>query len=393
MKSYFHDLLHTFRVADAFDIAVMTLVILGGLSWFRTRAARSIGVFLVALACIYVLARRLEMYLTTQLFQIGFVGAALAFVIVFQQDIRRGFEQVIAAFNFTRIKKPDHDHQFVDLIQESICWLAGQKIGALLVFPGKEPLDHHIQGGVMVDGQVSLPLVCSIFHPNSPGHDGAVVIDGQRLARLGAHLPLSGDQSQLQGRGTRHAAALGLSECSDALIIVISEERGTVSSAQNGRLVPINQSHVGELLRSWIGNREAANKPLGQRGIRWLGLPFASFAVACLLWLVFANQTDTVQRTIVIPVEYRNLSEGWIVDDPKTNWAEVTLTGSEQAFKFLDASAFAVSFDLGKIRSEAPVELATLPHLKNIPSVLSVEQIQPEEVIVKVRQRPAGKTR
>jgi DNA integrity scanning protein DisA with diadenylate cyclase activity len=114
--------------------------------------------------------------------------------------------------------------------------LAKEKTGALIVIRGNDPLERHMNGGIPLDGQLSEPLLRSIFDSHSPGHDGAVLIEQNRVTRFAVHLPLSKDLQQLAHVGTRHSAALGLAELADALCLVVSEERGTVSTAENGRL-------------------------------------------------------------------------------------------------------------------------------------------------------------
>ncbi len=104
--------------------------------------------------------------------------------------------------------------------------MAASKTGALIVVKGKEPLERHLNGGVALTGRVSMPLLFSIFDSHTPGHDGAVIIEADRVTQFAAHLPISKNTAQIKGRGTRHSAAFGLSERSDALTIVASEERG-----------------------------------------------------------------------------------------------------------------------------------------------------------------------
>jgi DNA integrity scanning protein DisA with diadenylate cyclase activity len=109
-------------------------------------------------------------------------------------------------------------------------------MGALIVIPGRESIERHTEGGIEIDARLSEPLLLSLFDPNSPGHDGAVVIQGSRISAFAVHLPLS---TVPAGRGTRHAAALGLAERCDALCVVVSEERGTISLAREGAIRPI----------------------------------------------------------------------------------------------------------------------------------------------------------
>jgi len=142
-------------------------------------------------------ARWLDMYLTNMMFQAGFSALLLALAVIFQQDLRRLFERLAASGWFGRQPQAATTGDMVGTLVESVVTLAEQKTGALLVFEGREPMERHIRGGIPVHGYISLPLLCSIFHPESPGHDGAMLIDGERIDRMGVHLPLSNNLAEV----------------------------------------------------------------------------------------------------------------------------------------------------------------------------------------------------
>jgi len=110
---------------------------------------------------------------------------------------------------------------------------------------GWRPLDRHIHGGVPVDAEISQPLLLSIFHPKSPGHDGAILIENDRITSLGVHLPLTKQVDKVHDCGTRHAAALGLAEGCDAFVVAVSEERGTITIVQDGELTEVEATLSG----------------------------------------------------------------------------------------------------------------------------------------------------
>jgi hypothetical protein len=217
-----------------------------------------------------------------------------------------------------------------------------------------------------------------------------VSIDGDRINELGVHLPLSKNLAAFGPGGTRHAAALGLAERSDALVIVVSEERGTISVAQHGRLQQIESAELTTRLERYYRDRiEPNNTPAWHHGMtRDLGLKLMALSLACILWLLVAYRVETIHRTFVVPIEYRNLPETWGIDEPRTTRAELTLSGSERAFDMLDASELTVSFDLDQVRPEAPFSLRTEDNLKGLPDELDVSQIRPENVTITVRRKP-----
>jgi hypothetical protein len=271
---------------------------------------------------------------------------------------------------------------------EAVDQLAGQKMGALIVLPGRESLDVHLHGGIEADAAVSVPMLMSIFHPKTAGHDGAVVMRGGRMAKFAVHLPLSTDLSRVGPGGTRHAAALGLAERCDAFVIVVSEERGTISVAREGDLVEVASAAE---LRQEI-ERFARHEGVGQHRAIWprwatrnVGLKFASLGIASLLWVLFAYRVETVQRTYEVPIEYRGLESSWYLQDPKPIKARVELSGSERTFDRIEPSQLKISVDMGKIK-EGPVQLSLGDDHLNEPAGVAVTDIEPRSLRLKAHK-------
>ncbi|MCS7471368.1 diadenylate cyclase [Stieleria sp. ICT_E10.1] len=385
------DAWQTFSLTDLLDVAIIAVLLCLILLWLRDRASRSLGVVVTAIAMIFLLARWLDLYLVTMVFHYGSVAILLALMIVFQQDIRHGFERLTSWTWSPGLWRPDapSDRQsfgLAEIVAEAVCQMADHRVGALIVLPGRQPLERHLRGGVDVDAKASQPLLLSIFHPKSPGHDGAIIIQRERISRLGVHLPLTQQAAKLSEGGTRHAAAVGLAEVSDATILVVSEERGTISVAKDGELQRVEaESLVPLLIRSFQG-AESAN--MARPGwLRRVSVPVLSVAGALLLWLMFAFETEMIQRTLVVPVEFRNLRDGWEIEEPKPTYAEVTLSGTESAFALLDATTATVSLDTEREGGRLRDYWRTEAHLKNIPESLEIESVLPEVVSVTIRRK------
>ncbi|TWU22332.1 DisA bacterial checkpoint controller nucleotide-binding protein [Novipirellula galeiformis] len=389
MAGELRELVDQFRIADALDIGIVTMVMYVLLVWLCNRATQSVGLVFLLIVAIYLLAGWLEMYLTTMIFQYGIIGAIFASIVIFQQDIRHGIERVSSSRWLRQSSTEVVSQPSLDTIVNSVAMLASQEVGALIVFPGREPLGPHVRGGVRVDAEISEPLLLSIFHPESPGHDGAVLIEQQRIGQLSLHLPLSSNLMKVQGGGTRHAAALGLSECCDALVVVVSEERGTITMAHNGVLEEVDPETLGNRLKTFLANQTVSREAHPGTALDRLTIKSASLTLAVLLWFLFAYQTATVQRTVMVPIEYRNLSENWVVDEPKMTHAEVTLVGSDKAFQHLDLSAMTVSLELKEVREGVPMRLPTEKSLQHVPSELTVNRVEPHSVYVVVRKKQA----
>ena len=234
----FENGIYGFRIADLFDVLIISFFIYSVIVWFRKTASRSVVIGILLLTAVYFLARILDLYLTLILFQTFFAVFLVALVVVFQEEIRRAFERV-ALWGTFRDRRRFAALPGLDTLLEGISSLASNHTGALIVIRGREPLDRHVEGGIPLYGRISKPLLYSIFDPHSPGHDGAVLIEGDRISKFGAHLPLSKNTLEIGLLGTRHAAGLGMSECSDAFILILSEETGTISVAENGRMKPV----------------------------------------------------------------------------------------------------------------------------------------------------------
>jgi uncharacterized protein (TIGR00159 family) len=345
------ELWHNLRFADIADIFVVSILLYFGLQWLRKRAARAVAAALCLLALVYVGARVLNMYLTLEVFRAGLTVLVVSLVIIFQQDIRRTFEQLSAWRGFHGNRSAENWSALVGNLIETTASLAKQKIGALIVLEGRQPLDPYIEGGVVIKGRISTSLLVSIFHPATPGHDGAVVIDRDRIEMLGAYLPLSHNLDQIGKGGTRHAAALGLAEVCDALIIVVSEERGTVSVAEQGELTPLDSlAGLKNRLESFYKGKYPTSRDnsLSRSWRRNLPLKVLSLGLASLLWFFVAYRVEPIQRIYEdVPIDLRQ-PKHFTVDDPKPSKTRVTLVGPERAFDELDRKNLKISIDLQK---------------------------------------------
>lgn len=199
------------------------------------RGTRAVAVIygLVLVLIVYYLSNELGLYSLNWLLT-NFLGSiVLIIIILFQGDLRRALAQMGAGRFW---KKPQLSEAIVDELAQAVMAMAKAKVGALIVIERYEPLGDVIERGVPMDAVVTASLLSTIFQVGTPLHDGAVVIRRGRIAAAGCILPLSSKLKAQSLFGTRHRAALGISEESDSLSVVVSEERGTVSIAMGGRL-------------------------------------------------------------------------------------------------------------------------------------------------------------
>ncbi len=375
------DLTQGIRIADVLDVLVVWGFVYATISWFRRAGSRFVLLGLGALVLLYFISSLLEMYLTLLIFQAGITVALVALVVIFQEDLRRAFERIATSTPLARPRTSAKSADAVDMIVEAAATLANKRLGALIVLRAKEPLERHLSGGIVLDGRLSEPLLYSIFDESSPGHDGAVVIDGRRVTKFGAHLPLASHTDAIARYGTRHSAAVGLSERSDALVIAVSEERGTISVAQAGRLEQLSppelQRRLESFTRALTPDPESTVKQLFARR---LGSKAISFAIALTAWvLVSGYQSQLVTRTFDVPIEFIDVPDGWTLEEAIPHEARVTLSGSNRAFQLLDPSSLRLTVQAGELRSGEQLLTLTEDDVQH-PADLEVRRIEPRNV-------------
>lgn len=378
----------SFRIVDALDIALVSVFLYATLAWFQRAASRGVLLGLAFLTLVYFLARGLDMYLTSLAFHTTFAVLLFILVVVFQEDLRRLLERVS---NFRSLEFGESQNIALDIdeVVEATFEMAASHTGALIVVKGLEPLQRHLNGGVALNGRLSKALLFSIFHPQTPGHDGAVVIERDRVTEFAAHLPISRNTDAIDGRGTRHSAALGLSESSDALTIVASEEQGDVSVAEAGELkqAPTPSALKERLELFFQTTYPATSQSLWRRVfIQHIRLKTLSFVLAVTAWMVLAHDPHTVQRTFAVPVEYRNLPAGVELDETAPSEARVTLSGSERHFRFLEPSSLKISLDLANA-STGFHEVVVAERNIGLPSNVSLYRIAPRIIRLYIRTR------
>jgi DNA integrity scanning protein DisA with diadenylate cyclase activity len=337
---------------------------------------------------LYFAARTFDMYLTSLVFQTAFTVILVVMVVLFQEDIRRVFERVAGWSGFGKLRPLAVNRQpEFDKLVEATFALAARKTGALIVLVGREPMRRHISGGVGLSGRITEPILFSIFDPGSPGHDGAVVIERDRIERFAAHLPISKNHRELRGRGTRHSAALGLSECSDALIVVVSEERGTVNVAEHGALLEVKTAaELIERLDAFHDERFPQKlETTWKRLVTWHApLKLLALVLAVTAWFVLAFNVERIQTTVLVSIEYRNIPKQARVDPLAPVEAYVTLSGSELSFRLLDTRLLKISIDLTGVTDAKTIRIS--PESLRLPPNLRVDRIEPEEIEVHLDQ-------
>lgn len=233
------DVLKQIRWQDILDIALVSIILYRVFLTLKgTRAARmlvGIGVLLI----VSFLAKYFQFYTMDWILQSFWSQIVIVLIILFQQEIRRALAQMGASSFFQNFTSAEELKSLEEIVRAAVA-LANRKIGALIVVERDVSLKEYVEVGTPLDAKVNKDLLLSIFHPTSPIHDGAVIIRGNRVIAAGCFLPIKLGSEMSKALGTRHRAGFGLTEETDAVAIIVSEETGDISLAMNG----VMESHV-----------------------------------------------------------------------------------------------------------------------------------------------------
>ncbi len=253
------------------DILVVTFIIYWLLCVAQgTRALTLIRGIVTLFAFMFLLGWVLELDTLNWLLRTVWPALLIAIPVIFQPELRRAFEQLGHTGSWLKNPFPNQEESATDYAVDEIVRAASQlsrlRYGALIVIERETGLQDYVSKGVSLDAEISRQLLINIFFPNSPLHDAAVIIQGDRILAASVVLPLTDNISASSQLGTRHRAAIGVTEESDALAVVVSEETGQMSVAHSGRLIRnLDQDRLRRVLRTLlrIENPESrdANKP------------------------------------------------------------------------------------------------------------------------------------
>jgi len=263
MRELLQSILGQVSLSTVLDIAITAVLIYWLFSLIRGTQAVRLVVGVTILVLVYVLAEALGLRLLRQVLESGAVVALFALVVVFQPELRRALAWIGQGPVLQRLLGGSAERaQVVDELVRASDSLAGRRIGALIVLERSTGLRQYAELGVALDALVSADLLTSIFLPYSPLHDGAVFVQGGRIVAAGCFLPLSRNTQVGRALGTRHRAALGIAEETDAIALVVSEETGRMSLARAGRLEAVEDA---DALRGRLGDLLGAREVVSDR--------------------------------------------------------------------------------------------------------------------------------
>ncbi len=373
--------LSTIRWQDLVDIIINSYILLRLYILFQGTNALRVLVGIASLWILQEVAASIGLILTSWVIRGVTTAAAIIIIVVFRNEIRSAL-QVRNVKTFLWGVPNREQATPVEIIADSVYQMGKKRIGALIVFPGKEDLSEVIHGGITWSGTVTQEMLLSIFWPNNPVHDGAAIIRGKQVVEVGVLLPLSQRQDLPTYYGTRHRAAAGLAERSDALVVVVSEERGRVTVAKDNWIEPVNQPEelIGLLkkhLNIMDGVPELQRKRERQKLAVAAGL---SLLIMTGVWFGFTRSQDTI-IALNVPIEYVNRPLNFEILDTSVDETRLQLFGSSALIKSLRAGQVQVRVDLSKATEGRNVFPVTQDNIILPPGVF-LNKVQPTTIDV-----------
>lgn len=315
---------HDWRRTVDFIVLAATLYVV--LRWASRARALRIVLIITALYAGVLVARQFDLLITAWILQGAALISVALLVIVFQPEVRRALSRLDRQL----LSPPRGAVSILDnTLAASAFELARQGLGALFVVTGQEPIDELLEGGTVLGADISSPLIEALFQKSSPLHDGAVVIEGARIAQAGAVLPLTQRRDVPPQYGTRHRAAMGLAERTDVLCIVVSEERSDVTLMRGRSILHMTTAQQLSAILENSVSHPALSLPVRLRTLavsNWR-IKLAALGLAALIWSAAVFDPSSTVREIAVPLEFRNVPFGLDVASPTVTNVSVELRG------------------------------------------------------------------
>jgi diadenylate cyclase len=264
MHDFLTNLRSSFRQEDLLDVAIVAFIVYRLLNLIRGTRAVQMLIGLGVLTAGFFLSSQLELYTTHWLLSNFFDYFVFIIIVLFQDDLRRALTRM-GKNPFLFSVESEAQLEMVDEVARAATQMARDKIGALMVIERETGLKNFMDTGSKVDARVRAELLYSVFLVQSPLHDGAVIITGDRLASAGCFLPLSKNQDIDKNLGTRHRAAIGLTEETDAIVVLVSEEAGQAHVVQSGEMIRnLSETQIRDTLTEFL-NLNVPTEPIPAR--------------------------------------------------------------------------------------------------------------------------------
>ncbi|MCP3874969.1 MAG: DisA protein [Desulfobacteraceae bacterium] len=367
------------RWQDIFDILLNSYVLFRLYVLFRGTNVIRVLLAICILWAVSQSAVSLGLIVTNWAMQGVITAAALIIIIVFRNEI----SSVLQTKNLKSFLWGIPRYQFhtpLNIIVESVYEMAEKKIGALIVLPLKQGMANIVQGGISITGTLSQEMLVSIFWPDSPLHDGATIIQGEQITSAGVILPLSKRKDLPSFFGTRHRAALGLTERIDALVVVISEETGKISLFKEDQIYNIgNRSALEKLLQEHAGD-DSTKKGFRHQTIELFAAALISLFCITGIWVNFSKGLETL-ATHEVPVEFINPDQKMEIISSSVSNVKLLISGARPLINSINPEQINIQLSL----SQSVVGINKLSITKEdilLPPGVQLKKIDPSEIDV-----------
>jgi uncharacterized protein (TIGR00159 family) len=375
-------LISSLRWQDIVDIALVSYILLRFYVLFRGTNAFRVLVGILILWFFQQVAVSMGLIVTSWVIQGVVALGAFIIIVIFRNEIRN----VLLARNLRSIFWDFSSKTVISAIEtivQSVHEMSQQKCGALLVFPGKEDLEEVVQAGVPWNGALSREMILSIFWPDNPVHDGAAVIQGNQINQVGAILPLSRRDDLPSYYGTRHRAALGLAETTDALVIAVSEERGDVVVARDSQLKIVKQKRrLEQILQEHMGVAVKKGRESRREKLAFIAAALVSVVFTTGVWFSVSRGVDTLV-TLQVPLEYTKRDLAMEIVSTSVNTVNLELEGSGALVKSIRPDQVQVRLDLSKSKA-GPNTFSITPKSISLPPGIVLKGVKPSVVEVEL---------
>ena len=343
-------LISSLRWQDIVDISLVSYILLRFYALFRGTNAFRVLIGMTILWFFEQSAVSMGLVVTSWVVQGVVALGAFIIIVIFRNEIRnvllaRNLKSILWDFSSKTVITT------IETIVQSVHEMAQHKCGALIVFPGKEDLEEVVQGGIPWKGEISKEMILSIFWPDNPVHDGAAIIQGDQIKQVAAILPLSRRDDLPSYYGTRHRAALGLTEATDALVIAVSEERGDVVIAKNSQLKTVKQKRrLGQILQEHMGVALKKGRESRKEKLVFIAAAIFSVVFTTGVWLSVSRGVDTLV-TLQVSLEYTKRDLAMEIVETSVNTVNLDLEGSGALIKSIRPDQVQVRLDLSKSKS------------------------------------------
>ncbi len=378
------DLLTHFRCQDGLDILIVTYVFYRLYLWLERKKAVRMVVALLALPFFLFLAKWIDLPLSVWGLQNLWAVILLILVVIFQQEIRevlRSFSLLTFFFGRLEALPP----RVLDRVVEAVFALAERGFGGLIVLQQADDLEGFTHGKTSLDAEINEDLLIGIFNPQSPLHDGAVILRGDRIRCATALLPVSQSASLPKSWGTRHRAGIGITEVSDAKCIIVSEERKEVLLAAGGKAERKDRKEALTEslsdLRSSSVRKESRSKTWG-KVLENLPLKGLFLFLVVLLW-VFVIGLRQGEMSLSLPIEYYSIPNQLTLSAETPREVSVRLRGSQRLLGSLNPERLRVQVDLSRARPGAN-QIALSETSIGVPSGIKVLSFYPQKIRLQI---------